>query len=288
MELLEALILGIVQGITEFLPISSSAHLVLVPWWLKWDNPPLIYVVAVHLGSTVAVLAYFWRDWAALGLAGWKALRSRSFDFANDPELRLLALLIIGTVPAAIAGVLLADFFEESFSQPAWVSFELLGTAVLLIYGERIARQTSISPFVSTASETVSGASSMTYFDAFYIGIAQAVAILPGISRSGSTIAAGLYRRLDHTLAVRFSFLLSAPIILGAGLKEAVDIAAGNVTVGADLRNALIIGFISSLIVAYASIAWLLRVVRRYGLYGFAAYCIGFGILSLVAVLVRG
>lgn len=289
MELLEALILGVVQGVTEFLPISSSAHLVLVPWWLEWNNPPLIYVVAVHLGSTIAVLSYFWRDWFKLGDVAWKSVRKRSFDIGTNPELYLLSLLIVGTIPAVIAGLLLADFFEEAFSHPGLVSIELLGTAALLVYGERMADQTSTSsPESTTSSDPIPSSSSITYIDALFIGVAQAISILPGISRSGSTIAAGLYRCLNHTTALRFSFLLSAPIILGAGLKEAFSVATGNVTISDDLRNAMIIGFISSTIVAYASIAWLLRFVRRYGLYGFAVYCVGFSVLSLGAVLVRG
>jgi len=272
MSFLEALILGLVQGTTEFLPISSSAHLVLIPWWLGWDVPSLEYDVAVHIGTTIALLVYFWRDWLILLKAGWEALRRRALAGAED---RLLFYLIVGTIPAAILGVLLEDYYKATLSDPPLVAIQLLITAALLIFSEWYAR----------ANKPLAD---MTLPEALFIGTAQAVAIVPGISRSGSTIAAGLVCRFSRSDAARYSFLLATPIILGAGAKKALDILTGGVTLDSQMTQALMVGFLTALISGYVSIAFLLRLVRQYRLYGFAIYCVIFGSLSLIAALIRG
>lgn len=290
MDLLEAVLLGIIQGLTEFLPISSSAHLVLVPWWLGLESPPLVYTVVVHLGTIVAVLAFFWQDWYVLLQAGWKAVLARKFDLANDPNLRLLVLLMLATLPAALAGVLLADLFEEAFSEPGLVSIILMITAVVLTYGEWAARQKSAptsSPETAQELDTTH-LEAIRYSDALIIGLAQAVAIMPGLSRSGTTIATGLLRGLSHHNAMRFSFLMSVPIILGAGAKQSLDVVTGSTQIDDGLGLALLVSFLTSAIIGYASIAMMLKVVRRQGLYGFAIYCAVFGLLSLGAVMMRG
>jgi undecaprenyl-diphosphatase len=279
LDLLEAIILGIVQGATEFLPVSSSGHLVLVSWWLGLDSPPLIYTVIVHLGTTVAILLFFWKDWWQLLQAGFRAVKTRNFYWNQNLETRLLTLLIVGTIPAAVIGFLLADFFEDLFSTPALVSLNLFVTAGLLIYGEWATRR----------SEALLEDSRQTgVFDSFIIGSAQALAIMPGISRSGSTIAAGMTRGLDRSSATRFSFLLATPIILAAGVMQAAEVITNQESIETGLRNSLIAGFISSTVVGFLCILLLLRLVRRHGFYGFAGYCILFGLVSLGGVLVRG
>lgn len=284
MKLIEAIILGIVQGATEFLPVSSSGHLVLVSWWLDIDNPPLMFSVMVHLGTTAAVLIYFREDWSKLMRAFFDALVTRRVNFEESPELRLIRLLILGSIPAFIAGFLLDDYFEDTFSKPGIVSFMLLVTAFLLIYGERAASSSSPS---TTTEETQP--EDMTITDALIIGFAQALAIMPGISRSGSTIAAGLYRGLQHSAATRYSFLLATPVILGAGLKQLVfDVIVGDATIDNDMFMALLVGFVAAALVGYASIALLLQIVRRHSLYGFAYYCVVFGLLSLGASWLSG
>lgn len=269
MDLLEALIFGIVQGATEFLPVSSSGHLTLVPWWLGLDDPPLLFDVVVHLGTLMAVLVYFWRDWLTLLQAGITALRTRTLQ---DPDARLLLLLVIGTIPAALAGVLLDDVFEAAFAEPRAVALFLLVTAGLLVLSER--------RYASTRS-----LSDLNLPDSLVIGVAQAFAIFPGISRSGSTIAAGILRGLPRTAAARFSFLLATPIIIGAGLKQAFDVLTGSVALANDLIGPLILGFLAAAVVGFLSIWFLMRLLQRWRLYGFAAYCAAFGTLSLLVAL---
>ncbi|MCD4684384.1 MAG: undecaprenyl-diphosphate phosphatase [Anaerolineae bacterium] len=271
LDLLKALILGILQGATEFLPISSSGHLVLVPWWLGWDKPPLVFDVVVHLGTLVAVLMYFWRDWLTLLQAGFRVLQKRTLSDL-EPDARLLLLLVVGTLPAAVIGVLLEAVFEAAFAEPRAAAAFLLLTAALLVFSERR----------YTAHRTLHD---LTPVDALIVGVTQAFAIFPGISRSGSTIAAGITRGLSRPLAARFSFLLATPIIMGAGAKQVLDVLIGDVTVGRDLVGALGVGFVAAAVVGYASIWFLMRLIQARRLYGFAAYCAVFGTVSLLVAL---
>ena len=274
MDLLEALILGLLQGATEFLPVSSSGHLVLVPWWLGWDQPPLLFDVVVHLGTLVAVLIYFWRDWLTLSRAGLRALRKLSLTSINqDPDLRLVALLALGTIPAGVAGLLLDDVFEAAFSDPPLVAAFLLVTALLLALSERAHR----------ADERT--LSDLTARAALIIGAAQAVAIFPGISRSGSTIAAGMGQGLSRPAAARFSFMLATPAILGAGFVEGANALTGSAEAGQELLLPLLAGFIAAALVGYGCVWFLMRLLQRQRLYGFAAYCAAFGTVSLLVAL---
>jgi undecaprenyl-diphosphatase len=269
LDLLRALVLGILQGATEFLPISSSGHLVLVPWWLGWDEPPLVFDVVLHMGTLVAVLVYFWRDWLTLLRAGLRALQHRTFQ---DPDARLLLLLIVGTIPAALAGVLLEGLFESAFSDPPLVAGFLLVTALLLFLCER----------AYTADRTLTD---LTSRDALIIGLAQAFAIFPGISRSGSTIAAGIWRGLPRGVSARFSFLLGTPIIAGAGAKQVLDLLTGSLTIEQDMAGPMIVGFLAAAVVGFGCIWFLLRLLQRRRLIGFAVYCAAFGALSLLVAL---
>lgn len=273
MDLIEAIILGVLQGASEFLPISSSGHLVLVPWWLGWDEPPLTFAVVVHLGTLTAVLAYFWRDWLTLLRAGWTALKTRSTLNVPNQELdaHLLLLILVGTIPAALAGLLLESVFDSISSPPVVAAF-LLVTAALLLYSDRHAASNR-------------SLDSLTLRDALTIGAAQAFAILPGISRSGSTIAAGIVRGLPRASAARYSFLLGTPIILGAGLKQIADVLLGTEPLAEGMSLALAAGFLSAAIVGYACIWFLMRLLQRRRLVGFAIYCAVFGTLSLLAAL---
>lgn len=269
MDLLKALLLGILQGATEFLPISSSGHLVLVPWWLGWDEPPLLFDVVVHFGTLMAVLVYFWRDWLTFLRAGWAALKNRS---TQDPDIRLLLLLVLGTIPAALAGYFLESLFESKLSKPSLVAALLLVTAALLVFCERRYR-------ADRRLDT------MRPWDALFVGLAQAVAILPGVSRSGSTLAAGVLRGFSRADAARFSFLLATPIILGAGGKQVFDVLTGGEAVEHDMVGALLVGFAAAAITGYGCIWFLMRLVQRHRLYGFAVYCAAFGTLSLLVAL---
>ena len=269
MNIIQALILGLVQGATEFIPVSSSGHLVLVPWLLNWEPPGLVFDTVVHWGTLVAVLAYFWRDWLAL-VAAW--LRGLVRWDWRDPDARLVWLLIAGSVPAAVIGYLLEDFFESLFGEPVWVSVLLLVTAGLLVLGERLGQR-------------LREMDSLRWPDALVIGLGQAAAIAPGISRSGATIVAGLLRGLKRPVAARFSFLLATPIIFGAGLLKLLDLFEAPDPLAQ--LPLLAVGFGAAAISGYLCIWGLLRYLQRGKLYPFAVYCACFGVFCLVVTLLR-
>ncbi|MGD8398871.1 MAG: undecaprenyl-diphosphatase UppP [Anaerolineae bacterium] len=267
MSLLQAIILGIVQGATEFVPVSSSGHLVLVPWFLGWESPGLVFDTMLHMGTLLAVLAYFWRDWWRLISAWLRGLVRRDW---SDPDARLAWLLLAGTVPAAVIGFLFEDFFESLFAAPAWVSFFLLVTAALLAASEWLGRR----------AREIDG---LRWPDAVVIGLGQAAAIAPGISRSGATIAAGLGRGLARAAAARFSFLLATPIILGAGVFKMTDLLAAPDPLAQ--APVLVAGFVAAAISGYACIWGLLRYLQRGRLYPFAVYCTVLGLTGLLWAL---
>ena len=269
MGIIQAIVLGLLQGATEFIPVSSSGHLVLVPWLLGWDSPGLVFDTVVHWGTLVAVLAYFWRDWLDL-IGAW--LRGLLRWDWRDPLARLAWLLILGSIPAAVLGFLFEDFFESLFGKPGWVALFMLVTAVLLTLGELLGkRRREIAD--------------LGWPDALVIGLAQASAIAPGISRSGATISTGLFRGLERDAAARFSFLLATPIIFGAGLFKLLDL--GSMADPAGQIPALAAGFLAAALSGYVCIWALLRYLRRGSLYPFAIYCACAGVFFLIVAWVR-
>jgi undecaprenyl-diphosphatase len=261
----EALVLGIVQGATEYVPVSSSGHLVLVPWLLGWPAPNFAYYVLVQWGTLVAVLIYFWREIAALTVAFVRGLVERKP--LGTAEARLAWLILAATIPAAVLGLLFKDYFEETFSSEIAAAVQLIITGLILAASERVGRRT----------RKLDG---LTWLDALIIGIAQAISILPGISRSGATIAGGLVRDLEREAAARFSFLLSIPALLGAGLIALPDLAdSGDLST---TLTAIVVGFVASAITGYVCIYGLLAYLRRRPLYVFAVYCWLFGGLCLL------
>jgi undecaprenyl-diphosphatase len=276
MSLFQALVLGLIQGLTEFLPISSSAHLVLAPWAFGWPAPGLAFDTLLHWGTLIAVLIYFRRDWARM-IAGFvRSLTTRGPWSGRpggrlaDPDSRLAWWVVIGSVPAAVIGYAFEDFFQSLFNSPAAVGGFLLVTALILALSEWLGRRAR-------------DLAQMTAGDAILIGLAQAIAIAPGISRSGATMAAGLGRGLQRDVAARFSFLLATPAILGAGLLQMPDIVqAGNL---AALLPLLLIGFLAAAISGYLCIHFLLAYLRRGKLYVFAGYCLALGLATLIATL---
>jgi undecaprenyl-diphosphatase len=274
LTLFQALVLGIVQGLTEYLPVSSSAHLVLVPWALGWEIEPgaaFAFDVLVQMGTLVAVITYFWKDLVHMLRATFVALVRR--EAGHDPYLRLALWIVLGTLPAVVAGVALKDIVETAFGSPMVTSVFLLVTAALLLAAERIGKR--LRPLES-----------VTWKDAVWIGLAQALALFPGLSRSGATISAGILRGLDRTGAARFSFLLSIPVMIGAGALALGDLAA--LPAAADFALPVLVGFVSAAIVGYASIRWLLGFVTRHSLAAFSVYCALVGLLGLAIGLVRG
>lgn len=256
MSIFEAIILGVIQGATEFLPISSSGHLVLLPTIFNMTQPDLAMVGLVHLGSLLAVLIYFrWDLWHII-TAVLTGLRERNPMGTTDA--RLGWFIVVGCIPAAVVGFLLEDFFDSIFGQPIWAAFFLLITAGLLVLGEKLL--SGDKTFVT-----------MTWKDTIIIGLFQTMALLPGISRSGSTIVGGLLRGLDRSQAARYSFLLGVPVILGAGLLSVVDIITDPALTTSFAAYAA--AFISAALVGYLCIAFLLSWVRTHSLYIFAVYC---------------
>ena len=269
---LQALVIGAVQGLTEFLPISSSGHLILVPYLLGWTDPfinSLAFSVMLHMGTLAALLAYFWRDWARLVPAGLAAVRDRSFR--GDADRRLAWLLAATLPPAIVLGVLLSDFFEEKVRQPILVAAMLVVGAAILWLADRLGRRTD-------------GVGRLGFTGAFGIGCAQALALVPGISRSGISISAGLALGLTREAATRFSFLMATPVIAGAGLFELRKLLAGEVTSDVDTA-AIVVGFVAAVISGLAAIHVLLGFVRNHSMTVFVAYRLALAAIVVIVVL---
>ena len=284
MTVWEAILLGIVQGLTEFLPVSSSAHLLVVPWLLGWEEPGLAFDAALHLGTLSAVVVYFRRDLLAMALALPRALRRpaavlRSSD-AADVAPRLALLIAIGTVPGLVIGFLGQDAIDAAY-HPGGVTPEpmivavavaLIALALLLLWAERAARH-------------VRGMSSLTVLDAVAIGFAQAAALIPGVSRSGATITAGLFRGLTRVDAARFSFLLGTPIIAAAGAQGLLDTLASGLDAGQ--LGIFAAGLAASALSGLLAIWGLLRYLQHASTMVFIVYRIVLGMLLLALVAVR-
>ncbi len=265
----QALLLGILQGATEFLPVSGSGHLVILPHLLNWPDPGLVLDTILHLGTMVAVVLYFWRDFRSLAVAAGESLRERSLD---DPQARIAWGLLLATVPTAFIGWLLEERIEQFFQMPQAAGGFLLVTAALLLLAEYWGRQ-------QRDLETLS------WLDALLIGLAQTLAIAPGLSRSGATIAAGLLRGYRRAEATRFSFLLSVPIILGGGLYQLLKLAGAAGAATSSSSGAMLAGFLAAAVTGYLAIAGLLAPVRQHSLWPFAAHCATLGLLVVTGVV---
>jgi undecaprenyl-diphosphatase len=269
---LQAIVIGIVQGLTEFLPISSSGHLIVVPYLLGWDDAlinSLAFSVILHLGTLIALLAYFWRDWARLIPAGLAAARERSFR--GDPDRRLAWLIAATMPPAIVVGLLLNDAIESTFRQPALVAAMLVAGSAIMWLADRLGRKT-------VPIERLS------FVGAFGVGCAQALALVPGISRSGVSISAGLAFGLTREAAARFAFLMATPIIAGAGAWETRKLLTGEAGVPLD-PVVLVAGFLASTVAGLAAITWLLRYLRGHPLTVFIVYRLVLAVLILVIFL---
>ncbi len=265
MSILEAIFLGILQGATEFLPISSSGHLVLLPALLGLNEPGLQVIAIAHLGTLLAVLVYFFTDVWGIATAVLRGLRDR--DPFAETESRLGWFIVLGSVPVVIFALAFQDFLESIFSSPLAAASFLLVTAGLLLFGEY-------------KRSGLNNLEKMSWLDGLIVGLFQALALFPGISRSGSTIAGGLLRGFNREVAARYSFLLGIPAILGAGLLEVAKLLAeGDV---ASQALVLSITFITAAITGYACIHFLLSWLKQRSLLPFALYCMVFGSFSLV------
>ncbi len=258
-EILEAVVLGIVQGITEFFPVSSTAHLILFPWFFGWHGEidTLTFDVALHAGTLAALIACFYRDWIDL------LVRDR----------RMLSYLLLSTIPAGIAGLLLHDIAEHTLRSPLIIVGSLIIIGILMLIAEKGYDKTRRSTF-----------SEITLADALFVGCAQAIALIPGVSRSGITITAGIFRNITREAAARFSFLLSTPVIGGAALLGVRKLIKHPDSYHFDVFAA---GFLAALLSGFFAIQFLLRFLRRHPLNVFVYYRFFLAGIIVVALLMR-
>jgi undecaprenyl-diphosphatase len=269
---IQAVVMGIVQGLTEFLPISSSGHLIVVPFLLGWDDPfitSLAFSVMLHIGTLAALLVYFRSDWIRLIPAGLAAIRDRSFR--GDTDRRLAWLLVAATIPAAIAGFLLADVIETAFREIGFVAVTLVVGAIILWLADRWGAQTR-------------DVGDVTFPIAGGIGAAQALALVPGISRSGISISAARFAGLNREAAARFSFLMATPITAGAALFELRRLVTGEAGVTVD-AGPLIAGMLAAFVSGMVAIGFLLRYVRTRSLNLFVVWRLVVAAIVVVAWL---
>ena len=267
MTVIQAVILGLVQGLAEFLPISSSAHLVLTPWIFGWSDPGLAFDVALHVGTLVAVLWYFRAEWVKLTKSAIDVIVTRRLD---TEEKRRFVYLVIATIPAAVGGVLLQDYAETTFRSPALMAVTLMVMGVILWAVDRYAAQDR--PLASLGAR-----------DAIVIGLAQVLALVPGVSRSGSTMTAGRALRLDRQSAAVFSFLMSMPVTAAAALLKVPGLLRSE-----GITPTLIAGVLSSGISSWLAIAVLLRYISKHSFGVFALYRLALGALILTLLATRG
>ena len=273
MPLFQAIILGIVQGLTEFLPISSTAHLVVIPRLLGWADPGLAFDIALHVGTLAAVLLYFFRDWVQV--VGQGLGLTIGSDTALARNRKLLWLLIAGTIPAGIAGLLFQKQAETLWRENLYfIAGTSIGVALLIWLAEYAGRKQKDIGHVSLS-------------DSLSIGVAQAVAVMPGVSRSGITIAAGLVRNLDRQTAARFSFLLSTPIIAGAAAKDFWDLHKHPGGLPPEMHTAFLVGILVSAMVGCLAIRFFLNFLRSRSLAVFVWYRIFFGIIVFALATFR-
>ncbi len=263
MDLLRSVFLGLVQGLTEFLPISSSAHLAIVPQLLGWEDPGAAYTAVVQIGTEVAVVLYFWRDIWRIG-SGWvRAVVVRAAR--SEPEWRMGWFIIVGSLPIVVLGLLLEDAIDREFRNLWFIGGTLIGFGLILGLAERFGRKAKPIADLSVR-------------DAVLLGLAQACALVPGVSRSGATISMGLFLGYERAAATRYAFLLAIPAVVGAGVYKLKDIPGGENAYG---TVPTIVGTLVSFAVGLAVIHWLLQYVSKYSYAPFVIYRVVLGTLVL-------
>lgn len=264
---LQAIALGIIQGLSEFLPISSSAHLALAPWLFGWDDPGLAFDVALHFGTLLALLWYFRMEWLALVRGAVGIVTTGRIE---TPEKRKVIHLIVATIPGAIGGYLLQSKAESAFRSPQLIAIALIAMGIVLWLVDKLVDQARVL-------------GEMRWIDAILIGLSQVIALIPGVSRSGSTITSGRGLRFDRESAAEFSFLMSGPIIAAAIIVEAPKaLAQGGLT------NEIMSGVVASAISGWLAISILMRYISRHSYGIFAFYRVALGIAVLAVIYARG
>lgn len=268
MDIFQSIILGIVQGLGEFLPISSTAHLILAPYFFGWQDPGLSFDVALHVGTLIAVVAFFWKDWINIfSLAFKNESKVHQFHQENYSK-NILWLLIIASVPGAIFGFLLDDYAEQAFRSPLIIAFTLSVVGLTLYLVDKYATHNKDIKNISIK-------------DAILIGLSQAIAIIPGVSRSGATMTTGLALGLSREQAARFSFLLSTPIILGAAIVKVPQLLQTGIT------TPIAFGIIAAAVSGYLAIKYMLRFIQKVGYAPFFWYRLVLAIIIIAVYFVR-
>jgi undecaprenyl-diphosphatase len=267
-SLLQAAVLGIVQGLTEFLPISSTAHLRIVPAFAGWEDPGAAFTAVTQLGTMAAVVLYFRHDLVRIARA-WLRSLSRP-ELRGELDARLGWYIVLGTVPIGIFGVLFKDQIETGARDLYLIGVALIVLGLILLLAEKVGSHDRSIEQIRTR-------------DGFTIGLAQALALIPGVSRSGATITAGLFMGLDRTAAARFSFLLSVPAVVLSGMFELGTILSGEEE-GSTSLGALLVATLLAFVSGYAAIAFLLRFLERHTMVVFVVYRVALGALVLVLV----
>lgn len=267
MNLIQSVILGFIQGLTEFLPVSSTAHLALAPWFFRWSDPGLAFDVALHIGTLAAVIYYFWRDFVVIIKEFIQSIFARSFE--NYPNGKLGLFVIIATIPGALSGFLFEKQAEEAFRNPLIIALSVVIFGIVLYIADKL----------SSKRKEISD---MNLLDCLVIGVSQALAIIPGVSRSGITIIGGLVRNLKRDSAARFSFLLSAPLISGAAILESRHLDHTFVT-----SLSSVAGVLTSAVFGFLAIKYLLRYVQTKSYTVFVIYRILLAVVILFVYMHR-
>lgn len=292
---LQAIVMGALQGVAELFPISSLGHSILLPAWLggSWgdmvksqdatsNSPFLAFIVALHVATAVALVIYYWRDWVQVVLGVVDMVRTRSVASARS---RLAALLIIATIPVGILGIIADKKLRHLFGSPRDAAIFLTVNGLILLLVEQLTRRARRRSGGAHAAAMSHGGSDAEDFarlgfgEAMAIGASQALALLPGISRSGAAISAGLLRGLDHAKATHFAFLLATPVILGAGLLKVPELFKPQ---NSSIHGQVIVGSIAAFVAAFVAVAFLARYMKTRTLYPFMAYCLVAGVASII------
>ena len=281
----QAILTGFLQGITELFPISSLGHSILVPAWIggSWssfltnttdgESPYLLMIIALHAASAITLLLIFWKRWLKLIKAFFRSLKSRSLE---TPESRIIWLILLATIPVGVLGIAFERDFQVLFSEPLAASIFLTLNGVILIIAEKSSKRKTLTDSDETLIHRIS------FQNAFTIGVAQSAALLPGISRFGVTMGAGLNRGLSHSAASDFAFLLATPVILGAGLLKIPDLFNPEIS---HILGPVLVGSIIAALGTYISVKILVNWFKNHTLYPFAIYCLIIGMISMVKFL---
>jgi undecaprenyl-diphosphatase len=285
----QAVVVGLFQGLTEPFPVSSLGHAVLIPKLFGWNTLVtsetasesfwLAFVVGLHVANALALLVFFWRDWVRIVRAFFDSLAKRRVETSSE---RLAWLIIVASIPAGVGGILLEHRLRTLLAKPAAAAAFLMVNGLILLAGERVRRRSSVRELAAREGTTPEGSrrlETLEYKEAAIVGVAQSFALIPGISRDGITMVAGLVRGLDHEDSAKFAFLLATPIILAAGLYKMHDLVGAN---GAGVRGQILVGAIITFVTTLVVVRWLMRYFKTNTLTPFGIYCLVFGLFMLV------